>query len=276
MSDYDKIAKAISYIRNNVSQQPSLDDIAAQVNLSAFHFQKLFSRWAGVSPKRFLQALTLEHAKQLLKKHKLSTLNASNSLGLSSSSRLYDHFVQLAAVTPSEYKQAGAGLTLHYGYHETLYGHVFIAITDKGICKLLFINDGSKKEVLQQLKQEWPKATLINHQATTSHVITNIFNHPPAANKPISLWVRGTNFQINVWRALLTIKPGELACYGDIATLIGKPKAARAVGTAIGANPAAFIIPCHRVIQQSGGLGGYRWGEVRKQAMLAKETAERE
>ncbi len=273
MSDYDKIAKAITYIRKNVSSQPTLDDIAAQVNLSPFHFQRLFSRWAGVSPKRFLQVLTLQNAKQLIKESSLSVLAVSDAIGLSSSSRLYDHFINIEAVTPSQYKQAGLGLTIRYGIHASPYGNAFIAVTSRGICKLVFIEKETKSALVKNLKLEWPQAELVEDENETSAIIDNMFYGNPPASSPLSLLVQGTNFQINVWQALLNIKQGEITSYGKIARLIDKPKAARAVGTAIGANPVAFIIPCHRVIQQSGALGGYRWGETRKHAMLVREMA---
>lgn len=273
MSDYQKIASAIEYIQQQQHSQPSLDDIAAHVHLSAYHFQRLFSRWAGVTPKRFLQALTLQHAKKLLTDGAPSTLQTSNDIGLSSSSRLYDHFVQLEAVTPSEFKNKGEGLSIEYACHDTPFGEIFIAVTPRGICKLSFINNSEANEPLNALQSDWPKADIDYCEQNTKSLIQQIFECNPAPNKPISLWVKGTNFQVNVWRALLALKPGELSSYGRIASAIGKSTASRAVGSAIGANPIALVIPCHRVIQQSGGLGGYRWGVVRKQAILAKETA---
>jgi len=278
MSDYEKIACAIRYIHAHLHEQPSLSDIAAQVNLSEHHFQRLFSRWAGVSPKRFLQVLTLEEAKKLLEQNALSFLNTSYELGLSSGSRLYDHFVQIEAVTPSEYKQAGQGLTIAYGYHETPYGLAFIAMTQRGICQFDFVETGQQEEPLARLKEHWHQAAISQDDAGAKRVVQILFtgenfSADSMGDKPLSLWVRGTNFQLNVWRALLKIPAGQVASYGDIAQTIGKPKASRAVGSAIGRNPIALLIPCHRVIRQSGELGGYRWGEVRKQAILARETA---
>lgn len=273
MTDYDKIAKAIEYIRNNVGSQPSLEDIAAQVHLSPYHFQRLFSRWAGVSPKRFLQVLTLQQAKEKLKKKSFSVLDVSDSIGLSSSSRLYDHFVNIEAVTPSQYKQAGLGLTITYGFHMTPFGRSFLAITPRGICKFAFVEKETQPELVDSLQQEWPHALLVEDTTETALTIKAMFNDQHSSVSPLSLLVQGTNFQINVWQALLKIKAGQIVSYGDIAKMIDKPKAARAVGTAIGSNPIAFIIPCHRVIQQSGALGGYRWGETRKHAMLVRESA---
>lgn len=272
-TDYQKIAHAIGYIRANHKQQPSLEDIAAQVHLSPYHFQRLFCRWAGVSPKRFLQALTLQHAKSLLKQPHATTMATSAELGLSSSSRLYDHFVQLNALTPLEYKQQGLGVLIDYGYHNTAFGPVFIGLTEKGICHLSFAQHYSPADLLAQLQAEWPQANFRANPVHTAAVVARIFNPPKNTDKPLSLWVRGTNFQINVWQALLRIPYGQVSSYGAIASQVHKPKAARAVGGAIGANPIAFIIPCHRVLQQSGGLGGFRWGEVTKHALLAKESA---
>ena len=271
MSDYETVAQAIRFIQTNRQQQPTLQAIAAHVNLSPFHFQRLFSRWAGISPKRFLQALTLADAKIILSQA-ISNESASHSLGLSSSSRLYDHFVQLNAVTPAEFKLQGEGLEIGYGLHDSPYGKVFIAHTEKGICQLQFVDSQTQAELLQQLQAEWPKASLKKNIASTKSFCKAIF-YGAKNDKPLSLWVKGTNFQINVWQALLKLPQGQLATYSSIAKAVNQPKAYRAVGTAIGKNPIAFLIPCHRVIQQSGELGGYRWDVARKQAILAKELA---
>ncbi|HHP7232640.1 MAG TPA: bifunctional transcriptional activator/DNA repair enzyme AdaA [Xenococcaceae cyanobacterium] len=273
MSDYTKIAQAIDFIRQNVDRQPTLDDIAAQVHLSPYHFHRLFSRWAGVTPKRFLQVLTLERAKILLQKGNLSALDVTYSIGLSSGSRLYDHFVKIEAVTPSEYKQAGQGLTIFYGFHETPYGEAFVALTVRGVCKLCFVETKARFEPLKDLHQDWHNAKIIEDSIQTKLIVKRLFSRQPLDKTPLSLWVCGTNFQINVWKALLNIQPGQVTSYGEIAKAIAKPKAARAVGTAIGSNPVGLIIPCHRVIRQSGELGGYQWGETRKLAILAREIA---
>lgn len=273
MQNYTKVATAIEYIRNHVGEQPSLEEIASQVHLSPHHFQRLFCRWAGVSPKRLLQVLTLECAKEQLKTNQGSVLDVADSIGLSSGSRLYDHFVQLEAVTPSEYKEQGLGLTIQYGYHKTSFGLIFIAMTQRGICKLVFVDCLDKTEPLSHLKYEWPLAKLVEEPEQTSKTIQILFSDSPATQAPLSLFVRGTNFQINVWRALLNLQPGQISTYGEIAKAINKPKAVRAVGTAIGANPVALVIPCHRVIRKNGNLGGYRWGETRKHAILAREAA---
>ena len=272
MSDYDRIARAIDYIQSNLNTQPSLRDIASQLQLSPYHFQRLFSRWAGVTPKRLLQTLTLENAKRRMADSQNSILEVADSVGLSSGSRLYDHFVQLDAVTPSEYKQAGRGLAIYHGVHESLFGPIFIAVTQRGICNISFL-DGPEDSALNQLIAEWPNAEVIKDQPRTGTIAESLFRPIQKTDRPISLFVRGTNFQVNVWRALLRLSQGQLTTYGDIASAIGKPQASRAVGTAIGANPLALVIPCHRVIRQDGQLGGYRWGVVRKQAILAMETA---
>jgi AraC family transcriptional regulator of adaptative response/methylated-DNA-[protein]-cysteine methyltransferase len=276
MTDYERIAHAINFIRCHISEQPSLAEVAAQVHLSEYHFQRLFCRWAGVTPKRYLQLLTLERAKRLLRERNHSVLNASYEVGLSSSSRLYDHFVQIEAVTPSEYQQKGQGVTILFGYHETPYGLAFVAQTPQGICQFDFVDPTTKEAPLNHLRQSWCNANIIEDTSQTARVIELLFSRQPIDTKPLSLWVRGTNFQLNVWRALLNIPLGEIASYSDIAYAIGNPRACRAVGTAIGSNPVGLIIPCHRVLRQTGELGGYRWGEIRKHAILAREAAHSE
>jgi AraC family transcriptional regulator of adaptative response/methylated-DNA-[protein]-cysteine methyltransferase len=272
MSDYERIAQAISFINSRVDRQPTLNEIAAHVHLSPFHFQRLFSRWAGVTPKRFLQVLTLERAKQLLSES-MPLLEVSDSVGLSSGSRLYDHFIQLEAVTPGEYKTGGIGLTIEYGVHGTPFGNVFIAITPKGVCKLAFLQDDEIDEHLAELCKTWPYAEMHANRQSTLEVIDAMFGGEIRSNRPLSLHVSGTNFQASVWKALLAIPPGTVASYAQVAAAIGHPNAARAVGLAVGANPVAFLIPCHRVIRQSGKIGGYHWGETRKHAIHAWEAA---
>jgi len=272
MSDYDRIAKAIVFIANSVIKQPSLNEIAAHLHLSPSHFQRLFCRWAGVTPKRYLQILTVERAKTLLSESR-SLLQVSDSLGLSSGSRLYDHFVRLEAVTPGEYKNEGADLNIEYAVHETPFGGIFIATTARGICRLSFIDFDDIKCDVNELKKKWPQATIRESHANTLNIVNALFGKKVMINRPLSLYVSGTNFQISVWKALLQIPPGAVVSYTQIAEAVGRPRAARAVGTAIGSNPAAFIIPCHRVIQQSGKLGGYHWGETRLHAIHAWEAA---
>ncbi|HHQ4557464.1 bifunctional transcriptional activator/DNA repair enzyme AdaA [Aeromonas hydrophila] len=272
MSDYARIADAIRFIASQVARQPTLDEIAAHVHLSPFHFQRLFSRWAGVTPKRYLQVLTLERAKALLQESR-PLLEVADTLGLSSGSRLYDHFVQLEAVTPGEYKQRGAGLIIEHGVHDTPFGQAFVALTPRGVCNFSFLDDQAPQTPLTTLAQSWPEAELRESPSRTLGVIHTMFDSSKAPDRPISLHVSGTNFQISVWRALLQIPPAKVVSYAQVASAVGNPKAARAVGLAVGANPVALMIPCHRVIQQNGKLGGYHWGETRKQAIHAWEAA---
>ncbi|HTQ99505.1 MAG TPA: methylated-DNA--[protein]-cysteine S-methyltransferase [Candidatus Acidoferrum sp.] len=272
MTDYDRIARAIAYLEANVSAQPQLDDVARHVHLSPFHFQRLFTRWAGTTPKRFLQVLTLELGKQLLQQDR-SLLDVSDKLGLSSSSRLHDHFVQIEAVTPGEFRSQGAGLAITYGVAESPFGLLFAARTPRGICRCAFIDDKDAiDDQLASLQTAWPLASYRRDNAVASDLAGLITALPDKAPKPpLPLHISGTNFQLAVWRALLQIPSGTAVSYGDIAAQVGSPKAVRAVGTAVGANPVALLIPCHRVIQQSGALGGYRWGLTRKVAIQAWE-----
>jgi AraC family transcriptional regulator of adaptative response/methylated-DNA-[protein]-cysteine methyltransferase len=272
MKNYDRIADAIDFIARRVDSQPTLNETAAHLHLSPFHFQRVFCRWAGVTPKRFLQVLTLERAKQLLNESR-PLLEVSDSLGLSSGSRLYDHFVHLEAVTPGEYKTGGAGLTIEYAVHDSPFGKAFIAVTPKGVCKLSFLDGVEADEHLTDVHKKWPNALVRENRHRTHAVIKTMFGETKKPDLPLSLHVSGTNFQISVWKALLQIAPATVASYSQVATAIGHPGSARAVGLAVGANPVAFLIPCHRVIQQSGKLGGYHWGETRKQAIHAWESA---
>lgn len=272
MSDYDRIAEAISFISTRLSSQPTLEEISAHLHLSPFHFQRLFCRWAGVTPKRFLQVLTLERAKQLLSESK-PLLEVSDTLGLSSGSRLYDHFVHLEAVTPGEYKKGGENLTIEYAVHDTPFGKAFIAITPRGICNFSFLEHAGIDGHLTDLNKKWPHALVDENRQRTLAVINSMFGGEKKLDRPLSLYVTGTNFQISVWKALLQIPPATVTSYSQVATAIGYSNSARAVGLAVGANPVAFLIPCHRVIQQSGRLGGYHWGETRKHAIHAWEAA---
>jgi AraC family transcriptional regulator of adaptative response/methylated-DNA-[protein]-cysteine methyltransferase len=272
MSDYDRIASAIEFIACSVDRQPTLKEIADHLHLSQYHFQRLFCRWAGVTPKRFLQVLTLERAKQLLAEAK-PLLEVADAIGLSSASRLYDHFIHLEAVTPGEYKTGGAGLSLKYAVHDTPFGQAFIAITPKGISRFSFLDGSGVDHYLAELHKQWPCATMREDRQQTLGVIRAMFGEPMELDRPISLHVSGTNFQVSVWKALLQIKPASVVSYTQVASAVGRPQSARAVGQAVGANPVAFFIPCHRVIQQSGKLGGYHWGETRKHAIHAWESA---
>jgi AraC family transcriptional regulator, regulatory protein of adaptative response / methylated-DNA-[protein]-cysteine methyltransferase len=269
--DYQRIEQAIRFIEQNFHRQPSLKEIAEAVNLSSYHFDRMFTRWAGTSPQRFMRFLTKEYAKEVLTETK-DLLDTTVLMGLSSSSRLHDLFVTYEAMTPAEYKRQGDGLTINYGVHETPFGYAFIATTARGILALTFLVENEEIDELIRLKNEFLKADFTENQEETGVFINQIFVEN-TASKPLNLLLRGTNFQIKVWEALLKIPTGKLACYEDIAHLINKPTAQRAVGTAIGANHIAYLIPCHRVIQKVGTTGNYRWGTYRKKAILAWEGA---
>ena len=274
INDYDRIKKAIDYIVTQVNRQPSLDDIAAHLNLSPYHFQRLFRRWAGISPKRFLQIQTLQHAKAMLRES-LTILDTSNELGLSSPARLHDHFVTLEAITPGEYKSGGKRLDLTCGIHSTPFGKALIAVTDRGICHLSFIDENPRVAGMQEIRRVWPNAGITHSNMVTAPYIKAIFSRQEDI-KTFPLYVQGTNFQVNVWRALLQIPPGYVMTYGQLSRIIGSPGSARAVGTAIAANPIAYLIPCHRVILASGAIGKYRWGSIRKRAILGWESGKME
>ena len=271
--DYQRVARAIAYLRLHAGAQPGLTAVARHVRLSEFHFQRLFQRWAGVSPKRFLQHLTLERAKARIA-HSGSLLEASAGAGLSGPGRLHDLFVTLEAMSPGEYKSGGAGLEIAFGVHESPFGWAVIACTARGICALRFAERPSERAAEDLLREEWTKARIKLDRVRVRELGARVFDPLSApAKKPLALLVKGTNFQLQVWRALLQLPLGALATYGEIAGRIRQPAAARAVGTAVGANPIAFLIPCHRVIRESGQLGGYRWGETRKAAILGREAA---
>ena len=267
---YQLIEQAIQYIEANVQRQPELDEIASAIGLSEYHFQRLFTRWAGISPKRFMQFLTKEHAKELLARSE-NLLDTTHRVGLSSLGRLHDLFVNTEAVTPGEYKSHGAGLTIHYGLHPTPYGKCLIATTERGICHLSFVQT-SEGSAIDNLVTDWKQAKMIEDYNTTAPLITSIFLNRET-DSPLSLHLRGTNFQIKVWEALLNIPTGSVTTYEHIAAQIGNPNAVRAVGTAVGHNPIAVLVPCHRVIRKAGEFGNYRYGSARKMALLAKEYA---
>ena len=269
--DYARIEKAILFLEKNFRNQPSLKEIAAAIGLSEYHFQRLFGRWAGISPKRFLQFLTVEHAKKLLAQSS-NVLDASYEAGLSSPGRLHDLFVTTEAMTPGEFKKSGAGLEIRYGFHPTPFGECLLAVTDRGVCGLEFIVDGQREPVLDGLKKRWSKATLIEDPAQTQAAVDQIFG-PVQDEQNLPLVLKGTNFQIKVWHALLKIPPGTVVSYQDIANYIGQPKASRAVGMAIANNPVGYVIPCHRVIRKMGNINGYQWGAARKKAILGWEAS---
>lgn len=268
--DYRRIEKAIQFIEEHFQNQPSVKAIADHVALSEFHFNRLFTKWAGTSPQRFMRFLTKEFAKQKLAESS-NLLQATFESGLSSSSRLHDLFVSYEAMTPAEFKAKGAGLTVHYGIHETPFGECLIAVTERGITDFRFLEEDSKQLIINELKQDFEKAILIYDTQFTQPFIEDIFSETPNADEPVTLLMRGTNFQIKVWEALLKIPFGQIVSYEIIANAIGKPTAQRAVGTAIGSNRLGYVIPCHRVLQKVGGIGGYRWGLTRKKAILGWE-----
>jgi AraC family transcriptional regulator, regulatory protein of adaptative response / methylated-DNA-[protein]-cysteine methyltransferase len=272
-ADYARIEQAIRYIETNAHRQPDLNELAAHIGLSEYHFQRLFTRWAGISPKRFLQFLTREHAKALLA-GSTNLLEATYASGLSGPGRLYDLFVQTEAVTPGEFKSKGKGLDIVYGFHPSPFGESLLALTDRGICFLAFV-DGDRSSALEQLMQTWPNALLTQSPSRTSSVVKRIFS-PGRAAAPFPIHLRGTNFQIKVWEALLHLQPGELTTYQVLANQVASPGAARAVGNAVAHNPLAYIIPCHRVLQKTGYFGNYRYGSSRKKAILAWEMARAE
>jgi AraC family transcriptional regulator of adaptative response/methylated-DNA-[protein]-cysteine methyltransferase len=268
--DYERVARAIEFLRRNAASQPDLTAVARHLHLSEHHFQRLFTRWAGVSPKRFVQYLTVEHAKSRLAATS-SLLDLAGAVGLSGPGRLHDLFVTLEALSPGEYKAGGSGLAIRYGVHESPFGTALVAVTARGICGLHFV-DGVA-DGIARLRQDWPGAELRQDRDGTASIVEQLFSplsSPPG--RPLALLVKGSNFQVKVWRALLELPFGSLATYGHVAGRIGAPGSARAVGTAIGANPIAWLIPCHRVIRESGALGGYRWGTERKAAMLGWEA----
>lgn len=269
--DYERIAKAIAYIRSNFKLQPSLDEVAESIHLSPSHFQKMFSDWAGTSPKKFLQFLSLEHAKNLLKEEKASLFDTSYETGLSSTSRLHDLFVNIEGMSPAEYKNGGKSLTIHYSFSASPFGKIITASTEKGICYMAFENDTHK--ALGDLKHKFPNASFFENQDEFQKNALSIFRKDWTELDTIKLHLKGTDFQLKVWESLLTIPMGKLSTYGSLAEKIGHPKASRAVGTAIGSNPVAFLIPCHRVIQSSGKIGGYMWGTERKQLIIGWESS---
>ena len=252
--DYQRIAKAIQYLRENAAEQPDLDQVASQLKLSPFHVQRLFKRFAGVSPKRFLQYLTASHAKQLLRQS-TPVLETSFAVGLSSPGRLHDLLLAVDAMTPGEVRAAGAGLRIRYGIHPSPFGQCLVGLTERGICRLEFVEPGQEATCLRRLQKTWPQAVLKQDAPAAAAVLARIFNETEAQSKPLQLLLQGTNFQLQVWQALLRIPEGAVASYGFLA----------------GQNPIGYLIPCHRVLRADGEVGGYRWGKERKLAILGKE-----
>jgi len=272
--DYDLVAQAIHYLENNFRRQPDLKEVASYIGFSEFHFQRLFTRWVGISPKRFLQFLTKEYALDLLRQS-ADVIEVTYQSGLSSSGRLHDLLVTCEAVTPGETKSHGMGLSIYYGFHPTPFGECLLAHTDRGICSLAFVEPGDRLGALARLKAGWSQARLVESPGTTGEYVEQIFL-PGRKEATLPVLLNGTNFQIKVWEALLRIPMGSVVTYEEIAQLVGKPGAARAVGNAVGSNPLPVLIPCHRVIRKDGGLGGYAFGTTRKMALLGWEMAQRE
>jgi AraC family transcriptional regulator of adaptative response/methylated-DNA-[protein]-cysteine methyltransferase len=270
--NYQRIATAIAYIRENSTKQPTLDEVAAKVSLSSYHFQRLFTDWAGVSPKKFLQYITVEHAKYLLNHTSATLFDTAYQTGLSGTGRLHDLFVNIEGMTPGEYKNKGGDLQINYSYENTLFGEVLVASTAKGICFMGFSDD--RNMAFADLKKRYPHAAFYEKTDPIQQVALQIQTRDHNKVNPIKLHLKGTAFQLKVWEALLKIPEGNLTTYGQIARQIDKPGASRAVGTAIGSNPIAFFIPCHRVIQSSGIIGGYMWGPTRKAAIIGWEAAQ--
>ncbi len=270
-SNYNRIAEAIGYIRDNFKAQPSLDEIADKVAMSPYHFQRMFTDWAGVSPKKFLQFLTVEHAKKLLKEDQASLFDTAIETGLSGTGRLHDLFINIEGMTPGEYKNGGESLAINYSYAESPFGNMLVASTSKGICHMAFADN--EKEALAELKIKFPNATYRQVVDMMQQNVLYIFTHDWSKLSEVKLHLKGTEFQLKVWETLLKIPMGKLTTYGSVAKQIQQPKASRAVGTAVGDNPVAFLIPCHRIIQSTGSFGEYHWGSVRKTAIIGWEAA---
>ncbi|CAN5422028.1 methylated-DNA--[protein]-cysteine S-methyltransferase [soil metagenome] len=272
--NYQRIEQAIRYLEENFQRQPELDEVAEKVHLSPFHFQRIFTDWAEISPKRFLQFLTVDFLKTKLKESK-NIIEAAESAGLSSQSRVYDLFTTLEAVTPQEYKLNGAGIKVEYGFHQTPFGTCLIGVTERGICWLSFVAIGDEPSAeMEKIKQHWNQSIFHQNQSLTENFIDRIFNHRQAeAQSKINVFVKGTNFQVKVWEALLRLPMGSVTTYQSIAEKINNPKAMQAVGSAVGSNHVAYLIPCHRVIRKDGILGEYRWSAARKKSIIGWEMS---
>jgi AraC family transcriptional regulator, regulatory protein of adaptative response / methylated-DNA-[protein]-cysteine methyltransferase len=270
--NYQRIEQAIKYLEENFQRQPELDEVAEKVHLSPFHFQRIFTEWAGISPKRFLQFLTVDFLKTKLQESR-NLVEAAEIAGLSSQSRVYDLFTTLEAVTPQEYKLKGSGIRIEYGFHETPFGPCLIGVTERGICWLSFLpSDADPKVELENMKAHWHNSVFHEDANLTESFVNQIFL-PDQQNKKLHVFVKGTNFQVKVWEALLRIPMGNVITYQGIAEGIQSPKAMQAVGSAVGSNHVAFLIPCHRVIRKDGILGEYRWSSSRKKSIIGWEMA---
>lgn len=269
--NYDRIAKAIEYIKNNFKSQPHLDEVAKNINLSPPHFQRLFTEWAGTSPKQFLQYISVEYAKRMLQNKKTTLFETTYKTGLSSTSRLHDLFIKIEGMTPADYKNGGKNLDINYSFEDSPFGKLIVASTAKGICHMAFHEN--EEDAILNLRRKFPNAAFHpKSDAMQQHALA-IFQNDWTNLQQIKLHLKGTAFQLKVWESLLKIPMGQLSTYAALAETIGNPKASRAVGTAIGSNPVAFLIPCHRVIQSTGNIGGYMWGPTRKTAIIGWEGA---
>lgn len=269
--NYDRIAKAIEYIRENFKSQPNLDEIADKVHISQSHFQRMFTDWAGTSPKKFLQFISIEHAKKILKEEQATLFDTAFETGLSSTSRLHDLFINIEGMTPMEYKNGGKNLQINYSFAESPFGSLIVASTSKGICYMAFENN--EETALKNLHDKFPNAAFHRKLDLMQQNALFIFQNDWSKLNKIKLHLKGTDFQLKVWESLLKIPMGGLSTYGRLAENIGNPNASRAVGTAIGSNPVAYLIPCHRVIQSTGNFGEYMWGSTRKTAIIGWEGA---
>lgn len=270
--DYELVRRNLEFLRENWKDQPSLEDLAQQNGLSAAHLQRLFQRWAGLSPKAFLQALTIDHARKLLRES-ASVLDTAYEVGLSGPGRLHDLFVTHEGMSPGAYKAKGQGLTIRYGFHDCPFGKALVMTTDHGVCGLAFADGGQELATFADMKTRWPLADYVEDEVATAPVALRIFEPRRwTAEAPLKITFIGTDFETRVWQTLLRIPLGRATTYSDIATHVGKPQAARAVGAAVGRNPISFVVPCHRVIGKSGQLTGYHWGLTRKSAILGWEA----
>jgi AraC family transcriptional regulator of adaptative response/methylated-DNA-[protein]-cysteine methyltransferase len=271
-ADYERVRRIIAFISENWRDQPSLEAIADHVGLSTTHVHHLFRRWCHLTPKAFLAAITLDNAKALLA-DSASVLDATYEVGLSGPGRLHDLFVVHEAMTPGDYKTGGAGLSMRFGFHPSPFGEAILVATERGLAGLGFVDGGDRAAALADMRRRWPRAEYVEDQAATAPLARRIFD--PAdwrSETPLRIVMIGTDFEVRVWQALLRIPLGRAATYSGIASHIGRPSAARAVGAAVGKNPISFVVPCHRVFGRSGALTGYHWGLTRKQAMLGWET----
>jgi AraC family transcriptional regulator of adaptative response/methylated-DNA-[protein]-cysteine methyltransferase len=269
--NFKRIEEAINYIKLNFKSQPNLDEVAEKVNLSPYHFQRMFTDWAGVSPKKFLQYLTLDYAKSILREKHATLFDAAFETGLSGTGRLHDLFMNIEGMTPAEYKKGGQSLTINYSFAESPFGDIIIASTPKGICYLAFADD--KEEAFTSLVEQFPNASFNALVDAMQQNALFIFTKDWSQLNKIKLHLKGTDFQLKVWEALINIPMGGLSTYAGIAQTINKPSASRAVGSAVGDNPVAFLIPCHRVIKSTGEFGQYHWGSTRKTAIIGWEAA---